>query len=116
MKGFGYRAESLAALWLRLRGYRILERNFRSRFGEIDIIAKKHGVTVFCEVKARSGNMLFSPAQAVDIYKQQKIIKTAYYYLSRCDAADGDIRFDVIEVKKKGLHITVRQIQNAFEI
>lgn len=113
MSGFGYRAETLACIYLVLHGYRIAERNFRSRFGEIDIVAKKGGTTVFVEVKARSGNMLAPPAQAVDAFKQQKLIKTAYRYMAR---GGDDFRFDVIEVEKQRLRIAVRHIKNAFEI
>ena len=114
MKGFGYRAETLACAYLIFHGYKITERNFHSRFGEIDIIAKKRGVTVFVEVKARSGNMLADPAYAVDLYKQQKLIKTAYYYMS--NTATDDLRFDVIEVKKQGLKLSLKHIKDAFQI
>ena len=114
MKNYGKRAETLAAWFLILRGYKILERNYHSRFGEIDIIAKKDGVTEFVEVKARSGKMLGTPANAVDIYKQQKIIKTAYRYLLRCP--DTECRFDVVEVVTRGLRVTVNHIKNAFEL
>lgn len=114
MKNYGKRAEALSSWYLILHGYKILERNFHSRFGEIDIIAKKDGVTVFVEVKARSGKMLGTPAQAVDTYKQQKIIKTAYRYLLRCP--DMECRFDVIEVVSRGIRVKVNHIKNAFEI
>lgn len=114
MKGFGYRAETLACIYLLFHGYRIVRRNYHSRFGEIDIIAQKKNTTVFVEVKARSGKMLASPACAVDIYKQQKLIKTAYGYMSYCDS--DDFRFDVIEVTKQGLKISVNHIKDAFQI
>ena len=114
MKGFGYRAETLACAYLLFHGYKIEKRNFHSRFGEIDIIAKKDGVTVFVEVKARSGNMLADPVCAVDLYKQQKLIKTAYYYMSRTE--DDNLRFDVIEVKKQGFRLSVKHIKDAFQI
>lgn len=114
MKGLGQKGESLACLWLRLHGYVILSRNYHSRFGEIDIIAKKCGVISFIEVKARGQNALSTPASAVDAYKQQKIIKTANQYLTRCDNPDGDYSFDVIEIEKSGLHYKIRLIKNAF--
>ncbi len=109
-------AETAAAWYLRMRGYVILSRNYHSRFGEIDIIAKKRGVITFVEVKARGENMLASPAYAVDAYKQSRIIKTAYYYLSHTQNPDCDVSFDVIEVIKNGNHYKFNHIKNAFEI
>ena len=114
MRGFGYRAETLACIYLLFHGYRIVRRNFHSRFGEIDIIAQKKNLTVFVEVKARSGKMLATPAHAVDTYKQQKLIKTAYGYMSHCDS--DDFRFDVIEVTKQKFRISVNHIKDAFQI
>ncbi len=114
MNRLGHFGETLACIHLFFHGYKILERNFHSRFGEIDIIAKKHSVTVFVEVKARSGKMLADPVYAVDSYKQQKLIKTAYHYMSR--GSDDDFRFDVVEVKRQGLKMSVRHIKDAFQI
>lgn len=114
MKNYGKKAELLVACYLFLHGYRIVKRNYRSYFGEIDIIAKKGGVTVFCEVKARSANMLGTPAQAVDAHKQQRIIKTAYRYLAY--RPDCECRFDVVEVVKCKRSVHINHIKNAFEI
>ena len=114
MNRLGIFGETLACIHLLFHGYKIVERNFHSRFGEIDIIAKKHGVTVFVEVKARSGNMLADPAYAVDNFKQQKLIKTAYHYMSR--GGDDDFRFDVVEIKRQGIRLSVRHIEDAFQI
>lgn len=116
MSALGKKGETLACLWLRLHGYQILKRNYHSRFGEIDIIAKKCGVTSFVEVKARGENTLSTPASAVDIYKQQKLIKTANQYLTFCDNPDGEFRFDVVEIQKHGTHYKIKLIKNAFEI
>lgn len=114
MKNYGKKAELLVSFYLALHGYKVVKRNYRSRFGEIDIIAKKGGMIVFCEVKARSGKMLGTPAQAVDVFKQQRIIKTAYRYLAY--VPDCECRFDVIEVVKRGIRVKINHIKNAFEI
>jgi len=114
MKGLGKTGESLACLWLRLHGYSIIKRNYHSRFGEIDIIARKGKTVSFIEVKARGKNSLSTPASAVDAFKQQKIIKTANQYLMYCDNPDGDYSFDVIEIEKSGLLYKIRLIKNAF--
>ena len=74
--------EELAAEYLRCHGFSISERNFRSRSGEIDIIAEKDGVTVYCEVKFRSGRSFGAPEEAVDLRKQQRIVRTAMYQAS----------------------------------
>ena len=114
MSGLGKKGETLACIWLRLHGYRILKRNYHSRFGEIDIIAKKCGVISFIEVKARGENSLSTPASAVDVYKQQKIIKTANQYITYCQNPDGEFSFDVVEISKHGTHYKINLIKNAF--
>ncbi len=114
MKGLGKKGESLACLWLWFHGYRILSRNYHSRFGEIDIIAKKCGVISFVEVKARGKNMLSTPASAVNVYKQQKIIKTANQYIMRSQNPDADYSFDVIEVTRGRFLYKINIIKNAF--
>ena len=112
----GKKAESLAAFYLRMHGYQILDRNFHSRFGEIDIIAKRFKTIVFVEVKARGEGYLAEPGYAVDEYKQKKIIKTSQLYILYKKLDAFDIRFDVIEITKKGVHFGVNHIKNAFEV
>ncbi len=115
MKNFGKRAETVATWYLRLHGYQILECNFHSRFGEIDIIAKKLGTIAFIEVKAR-GNNEVAPAYAVTDIKQQKIIKTAHHFITKHRLNDNCMSFDVIEIVKSGMHYKINHIKNAFEI
>lgn len=111
----GRAAEKLAAIYLRMHGYRILDTNFHSRFGEIDIIAKIFKTIVFVEVKARGENALAAPSYAVDEIKQKKILKTAqlYVYYKKLDGMD--MRFDVIQITKNGMHSKIEHIKNAFE-
>ncbi len=110
----GYKAETAAVLFLRLKGYRILERNFKPPrgigAGEIDIIAEKSGVIVFIEVKYRS--TASDAAEAVNGYVQARRIKGAEYFLmTRPELADKEMRFDVILISPKHLP---EHIQNAF--
>lgn len=106
----GYLGESLAAAWLTVKGYRVLKRNYRTRLGEIDIIAKKAGYIIFVEVKLRFSTAMGKPREAVDYHKQRQIINTAKCFLSENGLYDNDIRFDVIEIN--GFKIT--HLKNAF--
>ncbi|MCW7754534.1 YraN family protein [Desulfobotulus sp. H1] len=98
----GRSAESCACVFLEQLGLRILARNFRSRFGEIDIIAQEGDTLVFTEVKTRGVFCMGSAFEAVNRSKQQKIIRTALLFLSRSDLDDLYIRFDVIAVDANG--------------
>lgn len=110
----GKLSETAAAVYLFLNGYKILDRNFHSRFGEIDIVAKKKNTLVFVEVKARGENSLAQPSYAVDVRKQRKIIKTAQYYICNRNPIEADIRFDVVEIFKKSGTVKLNHIINAF--
>ena len=114
MSGLGKNGERIAAVYLALKDYHIEQRNFHSRFGEIDLIAKKRGLTVFVEVKTRGKNALSAPAAAVDTYKQRKLSKTAEYYITRSGCYDDELRFDVVEIELYRLHFRIRHIKNAF--
>ncbi len=94
--------EKFTAWYLRIRGYKILARNFHSRFGELDIVAKNRKFIVFVEVKTRTEGSLFAPREAVDYFKQQKCFKTAQYFMLK-NPSKLQPRFDVSEiVLKKG--------------
>ena len=97
-RSIGAQGESDAADFLRQKGAQILQMNYRTPYGEIDVIAIMDGVLVFCEVKRRSGNLHGSPAEAVTRAKQRKIIRAAEIYLAR-HPAEMPVRFDVIEVQ-----------------
>ena len=72
--------EQRVADWMRQQGFYIVEQNFRCKFGEIDLIAKKEGYLIFVEVKYRRTGQKGDPAEAVDYRKQKKISKVAEYY------------------------------------
>ncbi len=107
----GKEGEALAEHYLRRQRYRIIEKNYSWPGGEIDIIAVKKKEIVFCEVKNRNTPRFGSGAEAVDRFKQKKIILTAKKYLAACEEfRDFSVRFDVIEVFQGDL----RHIKGAF--
>lgn len=94
----GKEGEEQAVIFLKSLGYKILDRNFRIRGGEIDIIAKEKSAVVFVEVKAR-GNMIFGqPGESINNKKLRKIIKTAEYYMLSHDLNNSIVRYDAVEV------------------
>ena len=105
--------EEKAAEYLRSCGYTILEKNYRIRTGEIDLIVRDRENLVFCEVKYRTAKRVEAALEAVDQRKQMKIINTARYYLMKHSSLEKLlIRFDVIGIDRYG-HI--EHIRNAFE-
>lgn len=107
----GSRFELLAAEYLTGQGLEIRERNYRSRQGEIDLIANDDGYLVFIEVKYRSDDSKGDPAEAVGPYKQQRIRAAARYYLYQNRyGEETPCRFDVIAILDGG----IRWIQDAF--
>lgn len=113
----GKSGEQLAARFLCTKGYRILEKNYRTSRGEIDIIASNGKVLVFTEVKTRKGDFLESPLAAVTLKKQRQISMVAQEYLSSHNLFDTEARFDVIAIKlKDGMHPHIEHIENAFDL
>lgn len=100
-KEFGNIGEEISAKYLESIGYKIIERNFICRQGEIDIIAKDKDEYVFIEVKTRSNFLYGKAKEAVDNYKQKHIYKSTRYYLHINRLDNSYVRFDVIEVYLK---------------
>lgn len=115
----GNQGEEIAAAFLTARGFRILERNFRCRGGEIDIVARNPGdrSLVFVEVKARRDLSYGLPQLAVTPFKQRQISKAALTWLARNRQQDASARFDVIAIllSDDGRH-RVDHIVNAFDL
>ncbi|HVX82700.1 MAG TPA: YraN family protein [Devosiaceae bacterium] len=106
----GRRGEALAALWLGLQFYGILERRFKTPVGEIDLIAARFGTTVFVEVKSRGRGE--SEAEALAKVDRRRLVRAAEYYLARHpELAAAPLRFDVIFLAPKSLP---RHLRNAF--
>ena len=111
----GNAAESFACEFLKRQGYRILERNYTDRYGEIDIVAEKDGYIVFAEVKARKTGSLVGAKEAVTPDKQVRIIKTSLKFLQNFDR-ELQPRYDVIAVElSDGRVCSVKHIKSAFD-
>ena len=108
----GNYGEDIAVKELIKKGYTVLERNYRLRDGEIDIIAQKDETIVFAEVKLRTSADNGMPCEAVDNRKQIKIINTAKSYIQTLEK-DYSFRFDVIEILISD-RTYLRHIENAF--
>ncbi len=95
---FGNKGERLACEFLKKQGYRILERNFRIRGGEIDIVAKDKDYLVFVEVKARWSHKYGIPVESITPWKIKFLLKTAKFYLQKINWGDGPYRIDVVSI------------------
>lgn len=116
-KELGNLGEAAAADYLMKKGYRILEKQYRIREAEVDIIAEKDGVIVFAEVKTRRSIRCGSPAMAVTTAKQRKIIRGATWYIMAKKLQERLCRFDVIEViAADDGRLFINQLENAFEV
>jgi putative endonuclease len=112
---FGRLGERLAAGALEQRGYRIVERNFRCRAGEMDLVAEEGQDLVFVEVKTRRGAERGLPEEAVDGRKARKLQEIAYGYLEKHNLADCSWRIDVVAVQfsSQGKFEEIRIYQHA---
>jgi len=111
----GARGEEKACDFLQGQGYRILERNYRCRLGEIDIIAREGRTVVFVEVKARSSGRFGLPQEAVGPRKRRRMTAIALHYLQSRGWLGEPARFDVASVGLDGGQETVTLFRNAFD-
>lgn len=109
-KFLGRAGEIKAAEFLEKKKYKILERNYKTRFGEIDLIAKDGETTVFVEVKTRADDSFGSPSEAVTARKREKYYIVAEEYLLRTQGENVPCRFDVVEIENG----RIEHIENAF--
>lgn len=114
-KEIGNFGESITEEYLIKSGYRILERNFYCRIGEIDIIAENNNFICFIEVKTRHKSLFGNPCEAVNKKKQIRIIKTAEFYILKNTLFSSYFRFDVIEVFLDKESYNINHIKNAFQ-
>lgn len=110
----GRDGEDAAERLYRKLGFRVLERNYRCKGGEIDLIARRGPVLVFCEVKARRTDRWGEPAEAVQYAKQARLRRLAAQWLSERRPGAVDIRFDVVSVIVRRERTFVRHIPDAF--
>ena len=117
MKNMGLWGEDKAVEFLKAKKYIILARNYQSRFGEIDIIARKKNTIIFVEVKTRKNIAFGFPAEFVNYQKQQKIMKTAQLYINDNFNAEFDYRFDILEVfHYDDNKVKFNHLKGAFEV
>ena len=110
-KKLGNLGEKLAAEYLEKKNYKIIEKNFYCKHGEIDIIAENKNELVFIEVKTRSNINFGTPSEAVDYKKQKRIYTSAKYLLYKNKIPEIPIRFDVIEVYIKYGKVKINHIK-----
>jgi len=113
---FGEKSESIAASYLKKQGYKIIELNYRTKLGEIDIIAKEKGAIAFIEVKARRSGQFGNPKWAVTPKKQRKISMVALQYLKTTGQSNVKARFDVVSIISSNDNPSIEIVKNAFEL
>ena len=112
----GKEGERIAEEYLKRKGYRLVERNYCCKGGELDLIVLDRRVVVFVEVKTRTGRGYGSPFEAVEYHKQQRMIRAAQVFLTEKQLHQRDARFDVVGVSWPGGDPVVEHIENAFEL
>lgn len=108
----GKRAEALACRYLKRRGYRLLDRNYRAGRHELDLVMRQGGAVVFVEVRARKSDAFGTPAETIGAAKRRFLLMAAQAYLMENGLTGAPARFDVVEV-----HLAddrIRHIENAF--
>mgnify|MGYP001810171802 CR=1 FL=1 len=112
----GIRGERIAERFLKERGWRTMQRRFRSGHRDVDLIMERRGIVAFVEVKTRTGVSFGSPVEAVHWYKQRQLVKSAQVWISRHGRLDDAYRFDVVGVWISGERVRVRHVESAFTL
>jgi putative endonuclease len=111
----GTRGEDIAIEHLESLGFYVVSRNFRTRFGEIDLIARDGDTIVFVEVKARRSRQFGRAVEQITKGKQRKIVKTAGEYLRRSGSLESCVRFDVLAIDiLPGGEVRIEHVKGAF--
>ena len=114
----GRLGETIAAKYLRSRGFSVMEKNFRTPFGEIDIIARRDGCVSFVEVKTRGSDAFGPPLSSITEVKKRHIIKNCLYYMKLRNLCESPCRIDAIGIKldAAGRIETLQYVRNAIEM
>ena len=116
-RDLGKFGEDLACEYLVKNGYKIIGRNYRINFGEIDIIAREGDTLCFVEVKTRRSSDFGEGSEAVATLKKRKLCQTALWYLTQHRMTDAKARFDVVSILlEEGARDEIELIKNAFEV
>jgi putative endonuclease len=113
-QAFGELGERIAERWLRRRGWKVVQRRFRSGHRDIDLVVERDGTVAFVEVKARRGAEFGGPVQAVNYRKRRQLERSAYVWIDRHGREAESYRFDVIGVLLNGADVRVCHVENAF--
>jgi putative endonuclease len=111
----GKTGEDLACRELRRRGYAILARRYRTRIGEIDIVARDGETVAFVEVRTRAGDRFGSASESVTAAKRQRVCEMAADYVARMRLEGRPCRFDVVSISMAGARPIVEVIRGAFD-
>ena len=115
-QALGREGERLAELFLKQKGYQLVQRNYRCRGGEVDLIVLDRRIVVFVEVKTRTDHEFGNPLEAVAPRKQRRMILAAQLFLHEKKLHERDARFDVVGISWPGSKPVVEHIENAFVI
>jgi putative endonuclease len=115
-QAFGELGERIAERWLRRRGWRVIQRRFRSGRRDIDLVVERDGTVAFVEVKARKGPHFGGPVQAVNHRKRKQLERSAMVWIDRHGREADDYRFDVVGVLVDGAAVRVCHVENAFSL
>ncbi|MCC6319300.1 MAG: YraN family protein [Gemmatimonadaceae bacterium] len=112
----GLDGERIAERWLVRKGWRVLQRRYRSGHRDIDLVAEHGGTVVFVEVKARRGAEFGGPIEAVNWKKRRELSRSAHAWIDRHGRLGEGYRFDVVGVLVTGARVRVRHVENAFAL
>ncbi|MGI6412369.1 MAG: YraN family protein [Syntrophomonadaceae bacterium] len=113
-KQIGQLGEDKAVQFLKVKGYSILHRNYRTRFGELDIVCQDQHSLVFIEVKTRTSIKFGYPEEAITYQKIKHVKKAAAIYINNEQKRFSEVRFDVVTVLKSNSKWIINHIENAF--
>lgn len=116
LKKMGYEGEKIAQQYLEKKGYEILENNFCIRGGEIDIVAKKDEEIIFIEVKMRTNKNFGEIVEQISKNKQDKLIRSAEFFLNEYDYLEYPWRIDVITILKNNDELQIEHLENAITL
>ena len=115
-QAFGELGERIAERWLRRRGWRVVQRRFRTGHRDIDLVVERDGTVAFVEVKARKGAEFGGPVQAVNYRKRKQLERSAMVWIDRHGQEAESYRFDVVGVLLNGAEVRICHVENAFSL
>jgi putative endonuclease len=115
-QALGELGERIAERWLRRRGWRVIQRRFRTGHRDIDLVVERDGIVAFVEVKARKGPEFGGPIRAVNYRKRKELQRSAMVWIDRHGQSAEFYRFDVVGVLVDGAEVRVCHVENAFSV